>query len=209
MRSFSVFLLLSTLLVIIPIAFTLPTPPPPDEIDVRLIRIKMYPGGEQGSILYDDTVDEADLVPSLIDPHNEMWALNLDGIGYASKPSKDKWIEGGPKEFSAKAGILLGKLEVDSSKKKEARTKLIEALNKVSPAEIDVLYIYSLLALIETQALALPSFKQKIALREEYLPYMKVMLEKNGSGARVRITQEEEQRYKRTLGHLFPKSGGN
>ncbi|KAJ4499761.1 hypothetical protein C8R41DRAFT_977998 [Lentinula lateritia] len=160
--------------------------------------------------LQDETGKESDLVPSLIDPHKEMWALNLDGIGYASKPSQDKWIKGGPKEYGAKTGILLGKLEVDSSKKQEARTKLIEALNKVSPTEMDVLYIYiyNLLALIETQALALPSFKQKIALHEEYLPYMKVMLEKNGS-ARVEITQEEEERYKRTLGHLFPKSGGN
>ncbi|KAJ3807932.1 hypothetical protein F5876DRAFT_67704 [Lentinula aff. lateritia] len=204
MRSFSVFLLLSTLLVMIPIAFTLPTPPLPVEIDIRLIRIN---GG--GSILCEDFVDKEDLVPSLIDPHNEMWALNLDGIGYASKPSQDKWIKGGLKTYGVKTGILLGKLEVDSSKEEEARTKLIKALDKVSPTEMDVLYIYNLLALIETQALALPSLNQKIALREEYLPYMKVMLEKNGSGARVELTQEEKERYKQTLGHLFPGSGGN
>ncbi|KAJ3805175.1 hypothetical protein F5876DRAFT_70027 [Lentinula aff. lateritia] len=153
---------------------------------------------------------EVELSPSNIQPRNEIWILTIDRRGYSTTFENGVWMKELFELFinvKPDSGILLGRLEVEPAGLQQAKTRLYAALNRVSTQEIDVLYIYDLLARIVTQARAVGftfGNKDPETMKKRYLPYMKAMMEGKGSGSLGLITGEDEEiKYRQVLARLF------
>ncbi|KAJ3845806.1 hypothetical protein EV368DRAFT_70424 [Lentinula lateritia] len=165
------------------------------------LRLWWNPTQRVGTYLNSASRSPALLAPRHIDAPNEIWALSIDKKSYYTTFENGKWVQGGLEEYNKPAGILLGSFVVPQPHK----DLLHDALKIRSGAEMDVLWIYNTLQFVESEIGSV--FAIKIDLVTKYLPYMKVMLESKGSGARGLITPDEEERYVETLNHLFGNSG--
>ncbi|KAF8829604.1 hypothetical protein HHX47_DHR3000965 [Lentinula edodes] len=158
---------------------------------------------EVGSTYLDsDTRDEEELIPALIDAPNEMWTLSIDRVPYYTTFQDGKWVKGGSERYNADVGILMGSFVMPES----GKNLLHDSLKSSPSADMDVLWIYNTMRSLELNIRK--HFDINIDLVANYLPYMKVMLEKKGSGAYGLITRNEEGRYMQTLKHLFPGNSG-
>lgn len=166
---------------------------------IYLIRYWWDPINQQGTYIGPSSRTAAQLAPRNIDAPNELWALSIDKKSYYTTFENGNWVQGGLEEYNKPVGILLGKFRVPEIHK----DLLHDGLKISSGVDMDVLWIYNTLRSVELEIREV--FHIQIDLVTKYLPYMKVMLERKGSGAYGLITPNEEGRYMQTLNHLFPR----
>ncbi|KAF8829615.1 hypothetical protein HHX47_DHR3000866 [Lentinula edodes] len=218
MRLLPLIFLLSTLLMAATTASPLSHRAPSYKlIDVRLVRLSVTitysqtkPSRSQSIVLDPAKHTEVQLSPSNIRPQQEIWILTIDGRGYSTTFENGVWMKELFESFvhvKRESGILLGRLKAEPAGLQQAKTRLYAALDKVSTEEIDILYIYVLLARIATQARGAGftfGNEDPETMKKLYLPYMKAMMEGKGSGALRLITGvNEENKYRQGLARLF------
>ncbi|KAJ4464875.1 hypothetical protein C8J55DRAFT_264987 [Lentinula edodes] len=220
MRLLPLIFLLSTLLMAATTASPLSHRAPSYElVDVRLVRLWVNitvtnPHTRIGNIEYQlrnpKTHPEVELSLTNIQPDKEIWILTIDTRGYSTTFENGVWMKELFESFTTvrpNSGILLGQLKAEPADLQQAKTRLYAALDKVPTEEIDILYIYVLLARITAQARGVGftfGNEDPETMKKRYLPYMKVMMEGKGSGALRLITGvNEENKYRQGLARLF------
>ncbi|KAJ3860655.1 hypothetical protein EV359DRAFT_67147 [Lentinula novae-zelandiae] len=157
-------------------------------VNITIMNLHTRIGNIEYQLRNPETHTKVELSLTNIQPDKEIWILTIDTQGYSTTFENGVWMKELFESFTnvrPNSGILQGQLKAKLADLQQAKTRLYAALDKVLMEEIDILYIYVLLAWIMTQAKG-------------------AMMEGKGSGALRLITGvNEENKYRQGLARLF------